>query len=281
MKSPYIVSMSTEYFSPVLFIEDGESIDLDTVQFPYLHNDNGRMVSAREPKGTLIPPAPEVPELNLGTHYRGVKFERTTTGSGDYVCELTNFDFGVDSVVYEPLWATKETAQAFGMTLVPSGDSIDFRYDNMVTCQYTYGAFAGYQSPYLGGGRGRDLLAINATDLEYHNFPHVFCSQDKIPLVISVARFRENKAEIGLADLWVRPGDCLFVTPKLPNKEYVDIHGNRNSAHACWGSDQYSKIVTQTILGNNTDFTTEATKPHYHQEKHPTVHSAPPGWLAG
>jgi hypothetical protein len=83
------------------------------------------------------------------------------------------------------------------------------------------------------------------------------------------------KREILLADLWVRPGDCLFIPPKTYSKEYVDMHGNRNSAFACWGVDGKSSLLTETTLGDDAVFQAAATKPHYHEEKRPTVHTKP------
>jgi len=74
----------------------------------------------------------------------------------------------------------------------------------------------------------------------------------------------------------VQPGDCLFVPPKVTRSDYIDMHGNRNSAHACFGSADKLSLTTQTILGNDQVFSAYATKPHYHEEKHPTVHTTPP-----
>jgi hypothetical protein len=127
-------------------------------------------------------------------------------------------------------------ARAFGITLLHHDESLKLTFDGLVTCDYEYGAFAGYQSPYIGSDRNRQLLTLNATDLEYHAFPHIFCSLDSLPLVTSVARWRSKRREIWLADLWVRPGDCLYIPPKHFKKDYVDMHGNRNSAP---GSDSW------------------------------------------
>jgi hypothetical protein len=145
----------------------------------------------------------------------------------------------------------------------------------MVSTPYTYGVFAGHQSPYIGSDRNRELLSVNATDLEYHAFPHFFCSQDSLPLVISVARWRAAAREIALADLWVPSGNILYVPPKTFSTNYVDMHGNRNSAYACWGIDGKSSLQTETALGNDKVFSAPATKPHYHEEKRPTVHTRP------
>jgi hypothetical protein len=106
-----------------------------------------------------------------------------------------------------------------------------------------------------------------------------------VPLVISVARWRPYVAEIALADLWVMPGDAIVLPPKLmppppePGTPYsaawrivCDLHGNRNSAFACWFDDRKASVKTTTILGNAQVFAAEATKPHYHEETKPTRH---------
>ena len=155
---------------------------------------------------------------------------------------------------------------------------------------FLYGKWAGHQSPYLGKGRGRELLTINPTDLEYHNFPHVFFSHGKLPLVISVARWRPYVNEIALADLWIAPGDAIVLPPKVapvppngscdedPRRLILDMHGNRNSALACWSSSSAagdSALLTTTILANEAAMMADATKPHYHEEKNPSMHGRP------
>jgi hypothetical protein len=270
--------LTSSDFDPVLFIQDGIPVPIDTKTYPYVYNSHGHTYHLSEPKGTLIKVAPDDPSLSLGNRYAVVSAKQRTIGTGTSAYEITEFDFGVSEVVYEPLWATKETARAFGMTLIEHQESMRLVFDGLVSCDYVYGAFAGYQSPYIGSDRRRELLTVNATDLEYHAFPHVFCSWDSVPLVTSVARYRPRKKEIHLADLWVRPGDCLYVPPKKYSEKYVDLHGNRNSARATWGLDGKSSLITTTTLGDDAVFSAKETKPHYHEEKHPTVHSAPQGY---
>jgi hypothetical protein len=272
--------MASSDFDPALFIHDGIQVPIDTTETPFFYNSHGHTYPLPKPKGTLIKVATDDPSMSLGRRHKVVSAKPKTIGTGDSAYQITEFDFGVDEVVYEPIWATKESAHAFGMTLLHHNESIRIDFDGLVSCDYIYGAFAGYQSPYIGSDRNRQLLTLNATDLEYHAFPHVFCSQDQLPLVTSVARYRSLKREIYLADLWVRPGDCLYVPPKQFRKQYVDLHGNRNSARACWGSEGKGSLITNTTLGNDAVFDAPATKPHYHEEKHPTVHSMPPGFSA-
>jgi hypothetical protein len=268
-----------QYFDPVLFLGKGDKTPIeDTHTNRFMYNDGGRTVHLAESKGTRIELTPEAPEARLGGMYPIVrKWTQTIESSwGNY--DVTMLDFGADAVVYEPMWATRETAQAFGMTLLGDGQSIEFVYDDLVSCQYIYSRYTAYQSPYIGDSRGRELLLVNATDLEHHLFPHVFCSQDDIPLVISVGRYREREATMSLADLWIRPGDCLYLPPKPFSTEYVDLHGDRNSAHACSGVDGKITLVTETTLGNNAVFSADATKPRYFAEKSATVHTFPDGF---
>ena len=172
------------------------------------------------------------------------------------------------------------------MTLLRCGQSIPFQYDGLVRAKYEYSKWAAHQSPYLEPSRRRELLTWNPTDLEYHAFAHVFFSQDKsLPLVISVARWRPYVNEIFLADLWVAPGDALVLPPKFfPPKPpqdasvdqlrrlIVDLHGNRNSALACWFDRSRSTLTTETILANPVVMADELTKPHYHEEVTGTRH---------
>jgi hypothetical protein len=264
-------------FDSVLFILDGTPIPIPE-DCRYVYNDDGHTHHLKDPKGTLIPVAPEDPALSRGQRYSGIDHTEKTMDPGtkwEYI--LTEFDFHADPVVYEPMWADQTTCQAFGITLLQPGQCLPFSEPGMVKSLYTYGVFAGYQSPYLGSDRSRELLSVNATDLEYHAFAHIFSSQDTVPLVISVARWRPAQREIHLADLWVREGDCLYIPPKHYSETYVDMHGNRNSAFACWGLTDKSSLLTETTLGDDEVFAAQATKPHYHEEKRQTVHSRPTG----
>src|SRR6185295_45567 len=258
-------------FDPVLFIIDGPVAEVPKTT-RYLCNQGGYSVYSPTPIGRPIPVTPENPALSRGIPYRGVTFtEKKMNWETEWAYLLIEFDFHTEGrpVAYQPLWAhvAQENTQAFGITLVRNGECVSFSYDGMVDGQYTYGVYAGYQSPYIDSKRSRQLLTVNATDLEYHAFPHVFCSFDSVPLVISVARWRPSQKEIWLADLWVRPGDLLFLPPKVYSEQYTDMHGNRNSAFACWGRDDKQWLLTRTTLGNDAVFKAEATRPHYHEEK--------------
>lgn len=277
-----------QVFNCVPFIGDGVESALDPRKFPYLFNDHGLAQPSVQVRGNLIPLSPENPALSLGAKYSGISWKdrEVPTNTGAY--RIKEFDFHAKEVRYEPIWATKATAQAFGMTLLGNGECMRFEYDQLILGQYTYGKWAGHQSPYLGPARQRELLTYNPTDLEYHNFPHAFFSRyGRLPLVISVARWRPASREIYLADLWLRPGDALVLPPKhypdiAPSDaqgenwpDVVDMHGNRNSALACWFKEGEDCLLTETILANSTLMNSKEGKPHYHEEKTPTRHEMP------
>lgn len=282
-------AMSQSHFDPVLFIDDGDAYALDCNRFPYLYNDHGRCAQYAQPRGNEVALAPDDPGLNLGAKYTGIGWreKRIPTRDGGYL--IKEFDFHTELVDYEPLWATPVTAQAFGMTLLRAGECIRFQFDGLMCGHYTYGQWAGHQSPYLDIGRRRELLTYNPTDLEYHAFPHVFFSRHRcLPLVVSVARWRPYAHEITLADLWLAPGDALILPPqRFPEPPspgasqddawmaVVNLHGNRNSALACRFEPGESSLITETILGNANVMQDPATRPHYHEEQTPTRHTRP------
>lgn len=275
-----------EFFDPILFIRAGDSVPLqDPTRYPFLYNQGGIGRQLAEPRGRLIELAPEAPMLDIGSKYVDVEACPRIIESDSGTYAMTLFDFGVDEVHYMPFRATPMTAQAFGMTLLRNGDSIRFPYEGLVMADYSYGKWAGHQSPYLAEGRRRELLTFNPTDLEYHDFPHVFFSRDSLPLVVSVARFRPYAREIALADLWIDPGDAIVLPPKRrpppppakcsPDEAWriiVDLHGNRNSALACWYREGKAVLSTTTILANDELMRAEPTRPRYHEERSPTRH---------
>jgi len=121
--------------------------------------------------------------------------------------------------------------------------------------EYEYGVFAGHWSPYQN--TGNTLLSVVCTDLEHHNFPHVFASTDATqPLVTSVGRYWPKLGKICLADLWVPRGSALYIPPKpaSPSLACIDLHNNRNSARACWGDIRQNSIVTHTLLQNENGY---------------------------
>lgn len=279
--------MDRDTFDPIVFMKAGESAALrDATVFPFLYNDRGRGVQLVEPRGALIPTAPENPDLDLGIKYFDIKSSaKVVTPASGAPYEIVSFDFGVDEVHYAPLPATRETVRAFGMTLLRSGECVRFQYEGLVMTDYTYGKWVAYQSSYLGPERERELLTYNPTNLEFHDFAHVFFSRDEVPLVISVARFRPYVRQISLADLWIAPGDAIVLPPKVrpappphgasydeARRVVLDLHSNRNSALACRFREGKLTLSTTTILANAKVFEAEATRPRFHEEQTPTRH---------
>lgn len=280
--------VETIFFDPVIRVEHGkEQALLAPEAYPFLYNDHGAGRQLKESEGIPIKIADIDPDLHAGVRYTGIKCSSkvvTPDKGADY--KITLFDFGAAEVAYGALPATKETAQAFGATLLRAGECVPFPYHGLRMADYGYGKWAGFQSPYLGRGRGSELLTINPTDLEYHDFAHVFFSRDpELPLVISVARWRPYAEEITLADLWLAPGDALLLPPKrMPDappsdatpeekrRIVLDLHGNRNSALACRFAEGRPTLWTTTILATDEVMKQQAHMPHYHEERAPTRH---------
>ena len=155
------------------------------------------------------------------------------------------------------------------MTLVEEGQGIRVskRVKRLEQVDYEYGMFAGHQSPYQG--TGPRLLGTVCTDLECHDFPHIFASIDlDLPLVISVGRYWPKLNKMYLADLWLPRGKALYVPPRprLAGQEYLDLHGNRNSALACWQGIEHTSVRTRTLLQ------TEGGYFHWFWNELPTIH---------
>jgi hypothetical protein len=61
-------------------------------------------------------------------------------------------------------------------------------------------------------------------------------------------------------------------TPEQKWRIVLDMHGNRNLALACRFEENKPSLLTTTILADAAMMVAPATRPHYHKEKHPTVH---------
>lgn len=243
--------MPQDYFDPPLFEISKSTQDVSLTHTPYFYNDNGTpRYLAEPPKGvTPLQVAPTLPQMAMGCEHIvsqviGVK------PNEPYGVE-TQLRFVAEKVTYQPLWATRDVAAAFGITLVEPGQAVRMSCPvaQLAQVEYEYGVFAGHWSPYQDVGNR--LLSVVCTDLEHHDFPHVFASTDpNVPLVISVGRYWPRFGRIRLADLWVPQGSALYIPPKpeLPEPECIDLHNNRNSARACWGSIAHDSIQTHTLL---------------------------------
>lgn len=259
-----------EFAAPLFEVEHGE-IAVDISQTPFFYNDKGSPSYHKAlPEGAeLLQPAPIDAKLARG-HRCKVDGVISVKETPPYGVE-TQLDFAGDDVVFEPLWATREVAAAFGITLVEpnQGLVITSPVNKLTQVAFEYGVFAGHWSPYQD--TGAELLSVVCSDFEHHDFPHVFASTDPHkPLVISVARYWPHKKEIRLADLWVPQGNALYIPPQivLPDAECIDLHNNRNSARACWGHLGQNSVKTHTLLQNQGGYF------YWFWNPKPTVHSA-------
>ena len=182
------------------------------------------------------------------------------------VIQSTSSEWGVTTelsiqhlspIYYQPIAITPEYAKAFGMVLVAPNQAIHIQSDTpqLSFCKYEYGRYAGYNNPYLDPARGneaRTLYPSICTDLEGHNFPHVFLSCDPdVDLVISVGVYNTKQQTLIVADLWIPRGYALYIPPQniQDGTEVIYLHNNRNSANACFGQlPPPEQIETYSLL---------------------------------
>lgn len=259
---------------PPLFEVSKFSQPVSLVKTPFLYNDGGCPTYLPVlPAGVMATPmAATDPAQAVGREHlvaEVIDVKRTPP----YGVQ-TQLGFVAGEVAYEPLWVTPDIAAAFGITLVKPGQAVRMSSPvvDLSQVEYEYGVFAGHWSPYQG--TGNHLLSVVCSDLEHHDFPHVFASTDpRASLVISVARYWPRLSRIRLADLWVPQGWALYIPPKpsLPDAECVDLHNNRNSARACWGDIAHDSIVTHTLLQPAGGFF------HWFWNANDTTHGRPAG----
>ena len=240
----------THFEAPVFEIAKPPK-EVDIALTPFFYNAGGvPQYLAELPQGVVpLTPVPSDPSIAKGRAYEvpdviGVK--KTPPWGIE-----TELGLLADSVVFEPMWATREAAAAFGITLVEPGQAVQLTcpVPKLAQIDYEYGVFAGHWSPYQE--TSNRLLSYVITDLEHHDFPHVFASTDaELPLVTSVGRYWPKRRKICLADLWVPRGSALYIPPKpaLLGMECIDLHNNRNSARACWGHLRKDTLLTHTLL---------------------------------
>jgi hypothetical protein len=243
--------MENTHLDAPLFIKEKREKAVDIAKTPFFYNDGGTptYLTKLPPRVKSLPELVTNPNVAIGNEYvvndvLGVK------KTPPYGME-TQLGFLAEHVVFEPMWVTPAIAAAFGIILVKPGQAV--RMHSPVTklsqVEYEYGVFAGHWSPYQNVGN--KLLSVVCTDLEHHDFPHVFASVDPLfPLVTSVARYWPHLSKIRVADLWVPRGCALYIPPKpaITNAECIDLHNNRNSAHACWGDIHHDHVTTKTLL---------------------------------
>lgn len=243
--------MANGYLDPPLFEVSKFTQKVSLADTPYFYNDGGNPIYLAEPPAGVTPleVAPTNPQMAMG-HEHIVSQVIGVKPNEPYGVEA-QLGFVAEKVSYQPLWATRDVAAAFGITLVEKGQAVRMScpVEQLDQVEYEYGVFAGHWSPYQN--TGNRLLSVVCTDLEHHDFPHVFASTDpNFPLVISVGRYWPKLGRIRLADLWVPQGAALYIPPKpeLPDPECIDLHNNRNSARACWGDIEHDSVQTHTLL---------------------------------
>jgi hypothetical protein len=243
--------LSTTYLDAPFFEGSSNELPVDISATPFFYNNNGIPTYLATPPSGVTPltPAKTDPSIAIG-------YEHDVSGTIDFERdgkwgEQTELGFDGREIAYEPMWATRERAAAFGITLVEPGQAVELAspVEQITQVEYEYGAFAGHWSPYQK--TGNRLLTIVCTDLEHHDFPHIFASTDaELPLVISVGRYWKKERKIRLADLWVPRGSALYIPPMpaLLGQNCIDLHNNRNSARACWGHLNKETVKTHTLL---------------------------------
>jgi hypothetical protein len=146
--------MADGFFDPPVFIKEIHCDAVDMTATPYFYNDGGTPnYVALVPAGiTLLTPAPSDPKLAIGREY-DVSGTISVKQTPPYGVE-TQLGFIGDDIVFEPNWATRENAAAFGITLVEAGEAVALSSPNaqLSQIQYEYGVFAGHWSPYQDTG---------------------------------------------------------------------------------------------------------------------------------
>lgn len=165
--------MADGYFDAPIFIKEKHEATVDTLKTPFFYNDGGRPAYVKALPNDVTPLVPTTtdPNVAIGSEYVvseviGVK------QTPPYGVE-TQLGFIAKKVLFEPMWATRDVAAAFGITLVEKGQGVRLSSPvvELSQIEYEYGVFAGHWSPYQG--TGNKLLTVECTDLEHHNFPHI------------------------------------------------------------------------------------------------------------
>lgn len=268
--------MPSAYFDKPMLEVPGDERTVAIADTPYFFNNDGRPTYLPYPPEGVAPLVvqPTNPELAMGHEVVVDRILRVNDTSPHGV--ETELGLVAERVPFEPLWATRTVAAAFGITLVEPGQCVELSspYQQLTEIQYEYGVFAGHWSPYQD--TSDRLLSVVCTDLEHHDFPHVFAATDPdLPLVTSVGRYWPALGKLRLADLWVPPHSALYIPPKpaIPGQPCIDLHNNRNSALACWGNIKRSSVHTTTLLFQDGYF-------YWYWNALDTLHTRPIGALS-
>ena len=170
--------MTQEYFDATLLIREGRKTEVDLSKTPFFCNSNGLPAYADTLQKGVKP-------LEFPKRASSQRFSRdyivsamdTKRPASEYG-EKTHLTIEASEVASEPMRATSKTAAAFGMLLVEPGQYVHMSSPvaQLQQVDYDYGMFAGHWSPYLDDGHR--LLGKVCTDLEHHDFPHVFAFSD-------------------------------------------------------------------------------------------------------
>ena len=272
-------------FEPLLLDQEKLKKQILLGETPYFYNDQGTpsyLTNLPEHVDLITVPTIDM-QARKGKSYKVLE---QMGGSSSEYGRQTQLDFDGETFEYEAMWATADTAAAFGITLIQPGQAVQIFNTGhpFVHINFEYGKYAGHWCPYLESGltAAKTIFPFVSTDLEHHDFPHIFASTDQqLPLVISVARYFPAEGQIYLADLWVRRGDALYIPPK-PNDQFdfIDLHNNRNSALACWGGPpnilQGHGQSLKTSVDTETLLQVESTYFYWYWNKKRTLHQQLP-----
>jgi hypothetical protein len=262
------------YFDAPLFIVDHDIAKVDIQETPFFYNDQGKPAYLKTLPEFAIPLQPAIPDPQIAIGKEYVVAKVIETVRKEYG-KQTQLDFVGEQIEYDAFWVTRDIAAAFGMTLVEPCQAVKILIPETSTLyqiQYEYGVYAGHWSPYQGKEGNHELLTMVCTDLECHDFPHIFASTDAdMPLVISVARYWPKQHKIRLADLWLAQGNALYVPSSTvyAGLDCIDLHNNRNSARACWDQLCKNSILTHTLLEPDSKTF------DWYWNKKPTIHYRP------
>ena len=132
-------------FDAPQFIVGGTAESVDIALTPFYYNNGGvpTYVATVPANVEVLVPAPTNPDLVRGYPHRVTGTVGVKNSSWGMETQL---GFTNDKVAYEPMLATRENAEAFGITLVEPGQAIQVTcpVPNLEQVPYNYGVFAGH-----------------------------------------------------------------------------------------------------------------------------------------
>ena len=191
------------------------------------------------------------------------EIQKSSAASMSYYGETVEWQLPTEVLHYPAYWIHQDLAASFGVVWLKEGEYVEVEHHQNLPLQrntYHYGVFAGYWHPYISPeiAGTHEISNRIITDLECHDFPHIFASIDAdAPLVITVGRVDHRNNTLTVADLWIPFGTALYVPPRkaLASDQYWYLHNNRNAAHACFGHKTKKTLQTQTVLQTEKSYT--------------------------